>query len=99
MLRLFLVHFVWFSGAIPGGTASGYALMAAADKAGFATQFPGAHEKLANFLNYLMYVMVEYWPPYLMCTALAAFLWALIVAEPKAKAARKFKERRLKVRS
>jgi hypothetical protein len=99
MLRTFFIYFVPFSASVPGGAASGYALMAAADRADFGTQFPATHEKLAYFLNYLLYITVEHTFPYLLVCALAAFIWALIIAEPKAVAKRKFKERRLKVRS
>ena len=99
MLRTFLIYFFWFSGAVPGGAGSGYALMAAADKAGFDAQFHATHEKLAYFLNYLLYALVEYTFPYLCFMALVALIWTLIIAEPKAAAKRKFKDRLLKVRS
>lgn len=99
MLRIFLVRLVSFCGAVPGATGSAYGLLAAADRVGFDRQFSPTHEKLANFLNHLIYLMVEYWPPYLIACAIAAFLWTLIIAEPKAVAKRKFKERRLQVRS
>lgn len=58
-----------------------------------------AHEKLASFLNYLIYLMVEHWPAYIIVCAGAAFIWVLIVAEPKAAEKRKLKARRLQVRS
>jgi hypothetical protein len=68
-----------------------------------ATTNSGAKNKLksivAYFLNYLIYVLVEHTFPYLYFTAFSAFVWTLIIAEPKADAERKFKERRLKVRS
>jgi hypothetical protein len=99
MLRTFLLYFVPFSGSLPSFAGSGYALMAAADTAGFDRQFHPTHEKLAYFLHYLIYVLVEHTFPYLLACALAAFMWVLIIAEPKAMAKRKFKERRLKVRS
>jgi hypothetical protein len=99
MLRTFLSSLGSFAGSMPAGTASGYALMAAADQAGFAKEFPPTHEKLAYFLNYLIYILVEHTFPYLCFMAIAALVWTLIIAEPKAAAKRKFKERRLKVRS
>ncbi|WP_315734124.1 hypothetical protein [Bradyrhizobium sp. SZCCHNR1093] len=99
MFRQFLIYCVAFTGFPPTAIGSGYGLLAAADKADFDKQFPGAHEKLVNFLNYMIYVMVEHTFPYVMLCALAAFIWVLIIAEPKAVAKRNFKERRLKVRS
>jgi hypothetical protein len=99
MLRTFLLYFVPFSGSAPTFAGSGYTLMAAADAAGFDKQFHATHEKLAYFLHYLIYITVEHTFPYLLACALAAFIWAIIIAEPKAVAKRKFKEQRLKVRS
>ena len=99
MFRTFCIYFSSFTAFFPGATASGYGLLAAAEKAKFDTQFPSAHEKLATFLNTLMYVFAEHTFPYLCFTALAALIWTLIIAEPKALAKRKHKDRLLKVRS
>jgi hypothetical protein len=99
MLRNFLIYFCSFSAAVPGGAGSSYLLLEAADRAGFQKQYPAAHQKLVNFLNYLIYILVEYAIPYLLFCALVALLWTLIIAEPKAQSKRKFNNRRLNHRS
>ncbi|WFU67717.1 hypothetical protein [Bradyrhizobium brasilense] len=98
MLRSWLTYWAVFLAAVPGATGSIFALLEAANKTGFATNYPASHEKLVNSLNYLMYLLAEYWPGYAILCALAAFIWALIVVEPKAKSKRKYGERRLKLR-
>jgi hypothetical protein len=75
-----------------------FALREAANKAGFEKQYPASHEKLVNSLNYLIYILVEYALGYVILCALAAFIWTLMVTEPKAQSKRKFDERRLKLR-
>lgn len=99
MLRSFLIYWAVFTAAVPGAMGSIFALLEAADKTGFALKYPPTHEKLVNSLNYLIYILTEYWPGYAILCALAAYIWALIVVEPKAKSKRKFEQRRLKLRS
>jgi hypothetical protein len=99
MLASFCKSFVAFLTSIPLAVGSLFALREAANRAGFEKQYPAAHQKLVNSLNYLIYILVEYAAGYILLCALVAFIWALIVAEPKTVAKRKFEKRRLKLRS
>lgn len=98
MLKNFLTSFVSCLTAMPLATASLFALREAANRAGFETQYPAAHHKLVNSLNYLIYILVEYTFGYVILCGLVAFIWALIVMEPKSQSKRKFDQRRLKLR-
>ncbi|WP_035679507.1 hypothetical protein [Bradyrhizobium liaoningense] len=99
MFRVFLTSLCKFVPVLPVISGSLYALREAAAKAGFDAQFPVTHDKFTKSVNYLVYILVEHTIWYVIFCALAAFIWALIVAEPKAVSKRKFEERRLKLRS
>lgn len=99
MFRVFLTSLCKFLPVLPAIAGSLYALRETAAKAGFDGQFPTTHEKFANSINYLVYILVEHTIWYVIFCALAAFIWTLIVAEPKAVSKRKFEDRRLKLRS
>lgn len=99
MLRDFCLSFVKFVGVLPGAAASLFALREAAERAGFAKKYPTSHEKLANAVNYLVYILVEHAVAYALFCALAAFIWTLIVMEPKTTSKRNSEKRRSKLRS
>jgi preprotein translocase subunit SecY len=99
MFRDFCKSFCSFLIFLPGVAASLFGLREAANRAGFEAQYPPTHQKLVNSLNYLIYILVEYALGYVIVCALAAFIWTLIVMEPKTQSKRKFEKRRLNLRS
>jgi hypothetical protein len=99
MFRDFCKSFCTFLTALPGTTLGLFGLREAGNRAGFETHYPATHQKLVNHLNYLIYILVEYALGYVILCALAAFVWALIVMEPKTHSKRKFEKRRLNLRS
>ncbi|OQW60728.1 MAG: hypothetical protein A4S14_02870 [Proteobacteria bacterium SG_bin9] len=93
MLRSFLTYWFSFSLAGPAGLAAAFGLVEGSQKIGFDKKYSRTHQKLVNFLNDLVYYSIEHWFWYLSITALAAFMWALIVAEPKAVSKCKYHDR------
>jgi hypothetical protein len=99
MFRGFCLSFCKFVPVLPGIAAALFALREAANRAGFEKQFPASHEKLVSYVNYLVYILIEHIIGYVIFCALAAFIWTLIVMEPKTTSKRNFDKRRLKLRS
>jgi hypothetical protein len=94
----FCKSFLTVLSSVPLAVVSLFGLREAANKAGFETQYPATHVKLVNSLNYLIYILIEYTFGYVIFCALVAFIWALIVMEPKSQSKRKFDQRRINLR-
>lgn len=98
MLQNFLRSFVTFLVSIPAALGTVFTVREAANKVGFDKVFPATNEKLVSALNSLIYVLVEYCLGYVLLCLLAAYIWALIVSEPKSQSKRRLEQRRQKLR-
>jgi hypothetical protein len=75
---------------LPGAVAVCYGLVQAAEKTSFEEAHPESYAKLVNFTNMLLYVIVNYWPGYLVLCIIIATFWELTVSGPRSVARRKF---------
>lgn len=94
MLRSFIKTLLTLWGFLPGAILTLRGVIETSEKVHFDTQFPHGHEKIVNLVNGLLYIATEYTGLYILFCPFLAFLWALIVAEPKAVSKRRFDERK-----
>ena len=97
MLRSFGTIFWKHLLVLPAGLAGLFSIIQAADKTEYAKRSPKNYEKLVNSYNKLLDIFVEHWPLYIILCALTAYIWALVVAEPKAISKRSFDAKRKKL--
>jgi hypothetical protein len=80
--------------ALPGAIAAMAALWEVGEKTGFDKRNPNAFAKLSNWINTLLYILVEHWFVCILLSLFGGSMWALLVIEPKAAALKDFNEQR-----
>jgi hypothetical protein len=71
-------------------------LSTAAKESGFSKSSPEDYANLLSLIKILLRVVIDNAVGYIAFCAILAFLWVLIVTEPKVKSKRRFDERRRK---
>jgi hypothetical protein len=83
-----------FSGFFPAATTATYGLIQGSEHTGFDKKFPNDYQKLLNLYNTLVHLLVEYFIWYIILSGVMGFIWALIVAEPRASSKSRYAEQR-----
>jgi hypothetical protein len=76
--------------ALPGLIAGMAALREIGEKTGFDKRNPNAFAKFSNWINTLLYILVEHWLACILLSVLGGTMWALLVVEPRNSARREF---------
>jgi hypothetical protein len=90
----FIKSLIALYGFLPGSILSLHGLIQAGERVGFDKKHVESHIKIVNFTSDLLYIATENWGLYAVFCPLLAFLWALVVAEPKVASKRRFAERK-----
>lgn len=99
MFRLFWVSFFRFFLTVLGITAFLWGLREAAAYAGLDHIMPATYARLSNWVNHLVSFWFDHAFLFVVVCAFAAYIWVLIVVEPRTVSKRQFEKRRLKLRS
>jgi hypothetical protein len=94
LLKSIVVSSVTIFLALPGSAGGLAGLRKAAQETGFDKGYPVQFEKISQYINVLLYVLIEHWLAWAILSIFCGTIWVLLVTEPKVAALKDFQEAR-----